>query len=163
MESGACYYPEIGFDYDLEPMTGELKPEIAVVAMELGSIENSACYCQFADRQITLPEWVALFNAVAGYGWEIPDMMHAGRRIFYLKRLLNYRFGFTADHDDLTPRMFEPARDGEPEGLEMDLSAMKARFYELIGLDREKGIPLKETLLKYHMADEAASLMFDPF
>ena len=155
MESGACYYPEIGFDYDLEPMTGELKPEVAVVAVELGNIENSACYCQFADRQITMTEWVELFNAVAGYGWDIPDMMQAGRRIFYLKRLLNYRFGFRADDDDLTPRMLEPARDGEPEGVEMDLAGMKERFYELIGLDPKKGIPLKGTLVRYHMADEA--------
>jgi hypothetical protein len=46
------------------------------------------------------------------------------------------------------------------EGVEMDLFAMKARFHELIGLDPDKGIPLKETLLKYHMADETASLRF---
>jgi len=154
MESGACYYPEIGFDYDLEPMTGELKPEVAVVAVELGNIENSACYCQFADRQITLTEWVDLFNAVAGYGWEIPDMMRAGRRIFYLKRLLNHRFGFRAVDDDLTPRMLEPARDGEPEGVEMDLAGMKERFYELMGLDPKEGIPLKETLLRFDMVSK---------
>ena len=72
-----------------------------------------------------------------------------------MKRLLNYRFGFRADDDDLTPRMLEPARDREPEGIEMDLAGMKERFYELIGLDPEKGIPLKDTLIRYHMADEA--------
>ncbi len=156
MESGACYYPEIGFDYDLEPMTGEFKPEAAVAAAELGSIENSACYCQFADRQITMPEWVELFNAVAGYGWNIQDMMRAGRRVFYLKRLLNHRFGLSAKDDDLTPRMLEPARDGEPEGVEMDLSGMKQRFYDLIQLDPQKGIPTREILETYDMAEEAA-------
>jgi hypothetical protein len=43
MESGACYYPEMDFDYDSEPMTGEQKPEVAVVTIGLGSIENRAC------------------------------------------------------------------------------------------------------------------------
>jgi hypothetical protein len=31
------------FDYDSEPMTGEQKPEVAVVTIGLGSIENRAC------------------------------------------------------------------------------------------------------------------------
>ena len=59
MEMGACYYPEIGFDYELEPMSSENKAESAVLAMILGALENSACLCQFADREITIPEWVA--------------------------------------------------------------------------------------------------------
>jgi hypothetical protein len=61
MEAGACYYPEIDFDLDLEPMTDRDKPLAAVVATEIGAIENSACFCQFADREITLPQWVDLF------------------------------------------------------------------------------------------------------
>jgi len=44
IEAGACYYPEIDFDYDLEPMTDENKPKVAVFGFELGNIENSACF-----------------------------------------------------------------------------------------------------------------------
>ena len=40
MEMGACYYPEIGFEYELEPMTDKDKPEPSVTAVELGSIEK---------------------------------------------------------------------------------------------------------------------------
>ena len=115
VEMGACYYPEIGFEYELEPMTDENKPESAVISITLGAIENSACYCQFADREITIPEWVDLFNTVAGYNWDIEEMMRAGRRVFHLKRLINHRYGLNAADDTLTPRLLEPARDGEPQ------------------------------------------------
>lgn len=155
IESGACYYPEIGFDYDLEPMTEKDKAEVAVLAFELGNIENSACFCQFADRQITIPEWVGLFNSVAGYGWDARDMLMAGRRGFYLKRLINYRYGATADDDSLTPRMTEPARDGEPEGIVMNFDAMKEKFYSLIGFDKVRGIPERAVLDRYDMQGEA--------
>ncbi len=160
MEAGACYYPEINFDYDLEPMTDRDKPFAAVIATEVGSIENSACYCAFADRDITLTQWVDLFNAVAGYGWDIRKMLRAGRRVFYLKRLLNYRFGCTAADDTLPPRMLEPARDGEPEGITMNFSGMKAAFYKLMGFDSEKGIPVKSVLAEYGMEAEAALVWF---
>jgi len=156
MEAGACYYPEIDFDLDLEPMTGRDKPLAAVVAAEIGAIENSACFCQFADREITLPQWVDLFNTVAGYDWNIRTMLRAGRRVFYLKRLLNFRYGRTAADDTLPPRMLEPARDGEPEGIQINFEEMKAAFYDLMGLDPQKGIPSREVLETYQMPAEAS-------
>ncbi|MCA1959645.1 MAG: aldehyde ferredoxin oxidoreductase family protein [Desulfomonile sp.] len=156
IEMGACYYPEIGLEYELEPKTDENKPESAVISIALGAIENSACFCQFADREVTIPDWVELFNTVAGYGWDADEMMRTGRRIFHLKRLINYRFGLTAEDDDLTPRMLEPARDGEPEGIEINFSGMKAKFYELMGMDPEKGIALPETLQQHGMTGESS-------
>jgi aldehyde:ferredoxin oxidoreductase len=155
MESGACYYPEIGFEYELEPMTAENKPEAAVTAVELGNIENSACYCQFAGRALSIPQWVDLFNSVADYEWNIRDMMRAGRRIFYLKRLINYSFGRTASDDILSPRLLEPARDGESEGVAMDFEGMRKKFYQLMELDPEKGVPLTEVLERYDMSEDA--------
>ncbi len=158
MEMGACYWPEIGFEYELEPMTDENKPESAVTSWEMGSIENSACWCQFADREMKIDQWVDLFNTVAGYGWDTAEMLRAGRRVFYLKRLINSRFGLTSKDDDLTPRMLEPARDGQPEGIEVNLAGMRERFYELVGFDPDKGIPTRQTLSDYGMADEAAAV-----
>jgi len=158
MEMGACYYPEIGFEFELEPMTDQYKPETAVIAVSLGSIENSACYCQFADREISIPEWVQLFNAVAGYQWDADEMMRAGRRVFYLQRLMNYRYGLTSKDDVLSSRLLEPAGDGAPEGIEINFSAMKEKFYELMNLDPEKGIPSGEALQKCGMGEEASQV-----
>jgi aldehyde:ferredoxin oxidoreductase len=159
VEMGARYYPEIGFDYITgnEPRSDENKPEAAVVSITMGALENSACWCAFADS-LTLPDWLNLFNEVAGYGWDLDEMMRTGMRVFYLKRLLNYRFGLTAADDSLTPRMLEPARDGEPEGVVMNFEGMKSRFYELTGIDPVKGIPTKERLEQYNMAEEAAKV-----
>ena len=155
-ELGSRYYPEIGFEYELEPMTDKEKPEAAVDIIAIGGLENSACFCQFADSEVTIPEWLGLFNAVPGYNWDIDEMMRAGRRVFYLKRLINHRFGRTADDDKLTKRMLEPARDGEPEGIEINFDGMRQRFYELMKIDPVKAIPVKEVLEEYGMGEEAA-------
>jgi len=158
VEMGARYYPEIGFDFVLEPKTAENKAEAAVTSVALGAIENSACFCQFADAEVTIPDWLALFNTVAGYNWEAADMLAAGRRVFFLKRLINYRFGLTAADDALTPRMLEPGKGGEAEGSQVDLEAMKSRFYELMDIDPVRGIPTPAALAALDMAAEAQAV-----
>ncbi len=156
MENGACYYPEIGFDAELEPLTHEHKAEAAAVAARMGAIENSACFCQFADREITIGQWVDLFNAVAGYGWDADEMLRAGQRVFFLKRLLNHRFGLSAADDALTPRLLEPARDGEPAGIEIRFEDMREAFYRIMGIDPGEGIPGEAVLASCGMAEEAS-------
>jgi aldehyde:ferredoxin oxidoreductase len=158
MELGGKYYPEIGFELILDPRSTENKALAAMTSVALGAIENSACFCNFADGEVTIPDWLNLFNYVAGYDWTAADMMQAGRRVFYLKRLINYRYGLTAADDDLTPRMKEPARDGEAEGVQVDLETMKAEFYDLMGMDPEKGIPTKAALEEAGMAEEAKAV-----
>jgi len=136
-------------------MTDREKPEAAATIVAIGGLENSACFCQFADGEVTIPEWVELFNTVPGYNWDAKEMMRAGRRVYYLKRLINYRFGRTAEDDKLTKRMLEPARDGEPEGIEINFDGMKKNFYEIMKIDPVKAIPVKEALEEYGMSEEA--------
>ena len=152
-ELGARYYPEI-FDCVLEPRTDENKPESAIISITIGALENCACWCVFADA-LKIEDWLNLFNNVAGYDWDTEAMLKASRRVFYLKRLINYCYGLTAEDDSLTPRMLEPARDGQPEGIEMNFEGMKSRFYEIVGFDPVKGIPTKEKLADYGMTEEA--------
>jgi aldehyde:ferredoxin oxidoreductase len=161
MEMGACYYPEIGFDLELEPMSSDNKPEAAVVAVALGALENSACMCQFADREITIPEWVELFNCVAGMNWNVEDMMKTGRRIFYLQRLVNHGFGVCAKDDVVSSRLLTPATDGAPEGIEINFEEMKRRFYELMDLDPISGMPSAQVVLDHDLATETARVMGD--
>ncbi|HPC86190.1 MAG TPA: aldehyde ferredoxin oxidoreductase family protein [Smithellaceae bacterium] len=155
METGACNYPEIKFEFDLEALTHEKKAETMVLAAAIGSIENSACLCQFADRSLTLPEIVELINAAAGYGYDVPEMMEAGLRAFSLKRCINYRFGFRAADDDLSPRIKEPARDGDAAGIEIQFDRMKKLFYEQMGFDSEKGVSSREKLTALGLTREA--------
>lgn len=158
METGACNYPEIGFEFDLEAMTHEKKPETAVLAAALGAIENSACLCQYADRSLTIQEIVDLLNAAAGYDLSIETLMEAGSRIFHLKRCINYHLGFRASDDLLTGRMLEPARDGEPEGIEIKFDEMKSAFYRLMHMDPVKGVATKERLMELALFEEAEKI-----
>jgi aldehyde:ferredoxin oxidoreductase len=155
METGACNYPEIGFEFDLEALTHEKKAETMVLAAAIGGIENSACLCQFADRSLTLPEIVELINAAAGYMFDVMTMMEAGLRIFSLKRCINYRFGFNAADDDLTPRLKEPARDGDTAGIAINFDEMKKRFYELMEFDPVRGVSSREYLNALGLVQEA--------
>lgn len=155
METGACNYPEINFEFDLEALTHVKKAETMVLAAAIGSIENSACLCQFADRSLTLPEVVELINAAAGYRYDVPAMMEAGLRVFSLKRCINYRFGFRAADDDLTPRMKEPARDGDTAGIEIHFDEMKNQFYELMQFDPARGVSSREKLIALGLIEEA--------
>lgn len=158
MEMGAKYYPEIGFELILDPKTTEDKALAETTSVALGALENSACFCNFADGELTIPDWLNLFNYVAGYDWTAQDMMQAGKRVFFLKRLINYRYGLTAKDDDLTPRMLEPARDGEAKGTQVDLATMRTEFYKLMDMDPEKGIPTREALIAVGMEEEAKKI-----
>ncbi|HPG51362.1 MAG TPA: aldehyde ferredoxin oxidoreductase family protein, partial [Spirochaetota bacterium] len=155
METGACNYPEIGFEFDLEALTGEKKPETMVLAAAIGCVENSACLCQFADRSLTLPEIVALINAAAGYGYTVESLMEAGMRGFLLKRCINHRYGLLASDDILSPRLLEPARDGDTAGIEVLFDEMKERFYGLMQFDPGKGVPARSRLEAAGLVEEA--------
>lgn len=158
MESGACNYPEIGFEFDLEAMTHAKKAETMVHAVALGMIENSACLCQYADRSFTIQEIADLINTAAGYGLTIETMMDAGTRIYHLKRCINYHLGFRADDDVLTPRMLEPARDGEPEGIVIRFDEMKSLFYKLMQMDPDRGVASQNRLIELNLSAEARKI-----
>lgn len=155
METGACNYPEIGFEFDLEALTDQGKPETMVLSTAVGAIENSACLCQYADRSLSFTEIVELLNAATGFGYTAETLMEAGYRIFHLKRLVNYRLGLRACDDSLTERMREPARDGEPAGIPIEFDSMLERFYALMDMDPERGIARAERLESLGLGDEA--------
>ena len=92
---------------------------------------------------------------LAGYGYDLQTMMEAGMRGYDLKRCINYRLGFTAADDTLSPRLLEPARDGDTAGIEIHFDEMKKRFYELMELDPVKGIPSRSKLEAAGLSEEA--------
>ncbi|HPV97758.1 MAG TPA: aldehyde ferredoxin oxidoreductase family protein [Spirochaetota bacterium] len=154
METGACNYPEIGFEFDLEALTDEGKPETMALATAIGAIENSACLCQYADRSLSFLEIVELLNAATGFGYTPETLVDAGYRIFHLKRLINHRLGLRASDDSITERMREPARDGEPAGIPVEFDSMLERFYAIMDMDPEEGIARMERLGELGLGDE---------
>ena len=149
-------YPELGWaPTDMERLSGKYRAEADTYSQALGCMKNSACWCMFADLSMTLFDYVTLFNYVAGYNWDIDAMMKSAKRVFYLKRLINYRFGRRAVDDALTPRMLQPAVDGLPAGIHMELSEMISEFYDRMGMDHEAGIPTQEIIAAFNLTREA--------
>lgn len=151
METGACNYPEIGFEFDLEALTDEKKPETMVLAASIGSIENSACFCQYADRPLSFIEMCELLNLASGYEHTPQSLIEAGLRIYHLKRLINHKYGMEKKDDALSPRMLEPAKEGDGAGIVINFDSMLNKFYKLMNFDDHKGIAGEDTLRKFKL------------
>ena len=152
LEWGAVEYPEIGLDKNYQGMSAEFKAEAVAKTADMGCIINSACWCEFAGTVVTITQMVDLFNAVAGYDWDIDGMMDAGNRVWLLQRCLGHIWGATGADDRIGQRIMTPVEDGMTAEVVPDMDAMLREFYEFRGL-REDGKPTPETLealgLKY--------------
>jgi len=145
LEWGAIRFPEIGLDKHYRGMSTEHKAEAAAKTADLGCIMNSACWCVFPATSFTIPLLRDLFNAVAGYGWEIEDMMRAGERVWFLQRCLGHIWGATGADDRLGQRIMTPTGEGSIAGVVPDMETMLREFYEYRGL-RDDGKPEPEVL-----------------
>jgi len=76
-------------------------------------------------------------------------------RGFLLKRCINHRYGLLASDDILSPRLLEPARDGDTAGIEVLFDEMKERFYGLMQFDPGKGVPARSRLEAAGLVEEA--------
>lgn len=150
LEWGAVEYPEIGLDKNYQGMSAEFKAEAAAKTADLGCIHNSACWCEFPGTTISIPQWVELFNAVAGYDYDIAALMKAGARIWYLQRCLGHIWGASAEDDRLGPALMRPVNEGMTAGSVPDMDTMLKEFYELRGLG-EDGKPLREVLEEHDL------------
>lgn len=79
-------------------------------------------------------------------------------RGFLLKRCINHRYGLLASDDILSPRLLEPARDGDTAGIEVLFDEMKERFYGLMQIDPGKGVPVRSRLEAAGLAEEAKTI-----
>lgn len=66
--------------------------------------------------------------------------MIAARRVFFLKRLINYRYCLTSADDTLTPLMPEAAKDGETKRSSGNEGAfLRAHGYRSCQLNSDAG------------------------
>ncbi len=157
LEWGAVEYPEIGLDKNYMPQSAEYKAEAAALTADLGCIMNSACWCEFPGTAYSVTQWTELFNAVAGYGWDVDKMMEAGARVWFLQRCLGHIWGATGADDRIGQRIMTPVEDGGIAGSVPDMDTMLREFYEYRGMAPD-GMPTRETLEKYGLGDVANHL-----
>ncbi|MEJ5187472.1 MAG: aldehyde ferredoxin oxidoreductase C-terminal domain-containing protein, partial [Candidatus Geothermincolales bacterium] len=148
LEWGAIEYPEIGLDKNYPKFSTENRAEAVALTADLGCIMNSACWCEFPGTAYTVTQWAELFNAVAGYGWDVEKLMEAGARVWFLQRCLGHIWGATGADDRIGQRIMTPVEDGGIAGSVPDMETMLREFYEYRGMTPD-GMPTRETLEKY--------------
>ncbi|MCK9988961.1 MAG: aldehyde:ferredoxin oxidoreductase, partial [Azoarcus sp.] len=125
--------------------------EIAVRRCEnTFAVGDSVGMCRFNTKLFnspTLPDcgdFAAQLSTMTGQPVTAEELDEVGRNITGLEHLLNFRLGLRARDDTLPKRWFEESIDTGPfkgEKIERkEFDAMKARFYELTGLNAE-GVP----------------------
>ena len=111
------------------------------------AICDALVVCQFFPYHLT--QLAGLLNAVTGQTVSVEELQQVADRIITTLRLFNIREGFTAADDKLPQRFYEPKTDGVLADKPLDpvkMEEAKKQYYELMGWDRESGIPKPETL-----------------
>jgi len=134
---------------DLDPFTVEGK---AAVTIEKFSI----AICDFWG--LTYDMMAEILNMVSGSDYDATSLEKAGKRIYTLSRLFNYREGFDRKDDYLPRRVFkEPLRGEGPAAGKLipkdDFEQMLSEYYNLRGWDKN-GMPKKQTLIDLKMDKE---------
>jgi aldehyde:ferredoxin oxidoreductase len=114
------------------------------------AVGDSIGMCRFNTKLFnspTLPDcgdFAVQLSTLTGQPVSAEQLDEIGRNITGLEHLLNFRLGLRAKDDTLPRRWFEESIDTGPfKGEKIDrtqFEAMKARFYELTGLNSE-GVP----------------------
>ena len=111
------------------------------------SFMDSLDICVFTTAPVritTFNEIPPLVEAITGWNTSLWEIMKAGERRMTLARVFNVKQGFTPKDDVLPERMFEPQPAGPQKGVAIDKVKFYEGirlFYEMMGWDRETGIP----------------------
>ena len=92
-------------------------------------------------------------SAAAVTGWGVTDveLLRVGERALAMARIFNAREGVLAKDDLLPPRSWEPLKAGEAVGEaipETDMRDAIDLYYELLGWDKDTGIPTRSRLIQ---------------
>lgn len=127
----------------------EEKMRLAAVEIPWSVTMNLMGYCGFIFFTIGRPQLVSLVRAVTGWDITMEELLRAGERAYTLARVFNLREGVTAA-DDRLPKVFhQPLRGGPSEGnyLPQDqVEEATKTLYELLGWEREGGVPTRACL-----------------
>ena len=128
-------------------LDGAGKARVAYDFQNYLSVYNPLGLCKFIVKGLVGPETVVEWlNLAMGWDWDTDDLIHAGERLFNLKRMINVRLGITRADDTLPRRLLTHARPtGSAAGVLPDLETMLEEYYQLRGWTAE-GVPTEEKL-----------------
>lgn len=108
--------------------------------------EDSLVVCRSACQDIARD--LDALNAATGWDFNLAEAMAVGRRAVNLLRMFNFRCGLTKEMEAPSPRYGSAVPEGPFKGLAtaQDWDKIRARYYELMGWDKETGKPLPDTL-----------------
>jgi len=111
------------------------------------AVGDSVGMCRFNTKLFnspTLPDpadFAVQVGNLTGQAFTEEEMNEIGRNVTGIERMLNFRFGLRAKDDTLPRRWFEePLTEGPFAGEKIDraeFEALKARFYQVTGLNTE--------------------------
>ena len=86
-----------------------------------------------------------MFPLAIGMKMDFGRYLEIGERGYTLERMINNRFGITADNDKLPKRLTNVPQDPKHPETKVPLETMKKTYYEARGWDKN-GVPTKKTL-----------------
>ncbi|MEM2905217.1 MAG: aldehyde ferredoxin oxidoreductase family protein [Candidatus Bathyarchaeia archaeon] len=112
---------------------------------------NCAVLCIFPPW--TYSQVAEVVNAATGWETSVWELLKVGERAVNLTRAFNVREGFTPEDDDIPERFFHAFTEGPLSGVPYtreDFLEAKRLYYQMMGWDRETGVP---TAAKLHELD----------
>lgn len=148
---GPYYLVEIGQTHeeigiDMYTRQGGREKAINIVRhQDWTTLENSLVMCIFAN--VPAEDVARLLSAATGIPLSSGDLMRIGKRAFTIKRLINARLGFGAEHDRYPEPFKEPLEEGGAAGYVPPFEEMLEAYYGARGWSQSTGMPGKELLI----------------
>ena len=155
-----------GFDKGLDPDSYEEKGISVNFFSSICTLCDALGICKFGTKwsgsAIGFEEMAQLLSAATGVEMDEKGLMDAAARINNVERAFLVREGIGRKDDIIHGRaMEEPVPDGPNKGKRLDramFEKMLDEYYEVVGWDKETGVPTRATLESLGLKDIADDL-----
>jgi len=105
------------------------------------------CIFTVAGMAVKPSSMVTLYNVASGENIQLNDLLKSSERVINLQRMFNSREGFNRNDDTLPEKLLkEPTKEGVLKGQVLNKDEILDEYYELMGWDKETGLPFNEKL-----------------
>jgi aldehyde:ferredoxin oxidoreductase len=156
LDTGQGSAPELGIVPGDRFENSPEKGRITARAQAWRSIYNALTVCHFMNPGASSIQQA--LNAATGQEYGLDDLLLAGKRIFTLKRMLNFKLGSGGADDRLPEFMLKSLPEGGTLGFVPDLELLLQGAYLEHGWDVNSGLPTPASLREYGLEFTAADL-----